>query len=360
MAFDVGGTNVRGLVRRLADEGVAEHPRATEVLRRPGGNARAVMEFVAEAAELLEEGDTIAGAAVAFAGPVSDGTARMTNWPPPSAVGMSDLVEAGLPAGRTVVLNDMVAGALGVAALVGEGGPSATTFERLREPARSGPAGTVVAASDESPRGSLVYVAPGTGLGAAVLVPCGSDGPPAWTPVACEMQHTTLPELDDEIASVADAFAAMEDRRPTWEELVSGRGLARIHALLADMGEHPVAGVGPGSPESEAAAARAGRIAADAQAGDALAVRAIGIYYRCAARFAQALALAHLPCDGVFIGGGTTRKNLALLEAAGLAEAFDDNEVLGATLRTMELCAVLDEDVNLVGALGEAVRVASG
>jgi glucokinase len=116
-------------------------------------------------------------------------------------------------------------------------------------------------------------------------------------------------------------------------------------------------GTGPDAAACDAA--RASEVARAASEGDALAVGAIGLYYRSAARFAQVLALSHLPCGRVVLGGSTTARNRALLAGSGFADAFDDNDVLREMLESVRLCAVLDEDVNLVGAMGEAVRVAS-
>jgi glucokinase len=134
---------------------------------------------------------------------------------------------------------------------------------------------------------------------------------------------------------------------------VSGRGLATSHALL----EALETGAAPDADAFDAALAP--EVAQAALGGDELAVRAVRIYYRCAARFSQLLAISHLPCERVFLGGSSTARNRALLPGSGFEAAFDDNTVLRGTLETVGLCAVLDEDVNLLGAMGEAVRIAS-
>jgi glucokinase len=298
---------------------------------------------VSETVGLLGPDDVLAGAAVAFAGPTTGASARMTNWPPPTTVDADDLAEAGLPRDRTLLLNDVVAGALGVEAILESEGAGAEAFESLRDASPEG-AGR---------GGSLVYVAPGTGLGAAVLVPRSLSSHDGHVRMACESQHTAIPAFDDEVARVIDVLSTLPGRPPTWEDLVSGRGLATIHAVLDGLEK----GTGPDAAACDAA--RASEVARAASEGDALAVGAIGLYYRSAARFAQVLALSHLPCGRVVLGGSTTARNRALLAGSGFADAFDDNDVLREMLESVRLCAVLDEDVNLVGAMGEAVRITS-
>jgi len=340
IAFDIGGTNVRAVVAPVSTHVAGAIPNAYAAaapLVNQGGSKQALQRFVESVLNGLDAKDQVAAAVLAFAGPATPDSVRMTNWPEPREVTLGELEEAGLPLGRTRVVNDMAAGMTGVRALIE--GAVETAFERVSD--------TGGMQTDEVPArvvtGNLVYIAPGTGLGAAALV--------GDLVVGCEAQHTPMPVFDDEIAPVAERLRYAAGRAPTWEEFVSGRGLTAIHsALIAPEGERlNVADV-------DASAARA--IAGHAAEGVGSAVRAVELYYRCAARFAQFLTLALQPCAGVFFGGSSTIANRELLQASGFGRAFADNAVMDATLARTPVWIVLEEAVNLIGALAIAGELA--
>ncbi len=206
---------------------------------------------------MLPRGTEIAGATCAFAGPVTHGDeVCMTNWPEPKCVARDDLVGVGLPAAVRIV-NDMVAGAEGVLDRMDRGGVGVTS---LYDP---GPV--------DPDSGNVVFLAPGTGLGAATLARTGLADP-THVPVGCECQHTAIPAFSDEMAEWIEALAQMLGHAPTWEDVVSGRGLARLHAAL----QAAESGAAPELPDDSETPA----IAEAALSGDELAERALTIYYQ--------------------------------------------------------------------------------
>jgi len=340
LALDIGGTNVRASIAPAEPDATsARGPGAgaldgTRRVSQGGGSKSALLDFVSS---LVGDID-VEAAVLAFAGPVSPRAVRMTNWPQPRQVSLDELVDAGLPARRTRLVNDMAAGVLGVHALLEAGAERA--FEWI-----AGPGTTAATAPTDTPvspwAGSLVYVAPGTGLGAASLV----NG----VPVGCEAQHTTMPHFDGQVAVIAGRLREVLGHEPSWEEFVSGRGLAAIHAALATPADTRL-------PADALDDARAPEVVAAASRGDRHALHSVQVYYRCAARFAQLVTLASQPCAGVFLGGASTLANRDFIVAGGLAASFAENPVMGDTLIDVPVALVLEPDVNLIGGLAEARR----
>jgi len=302
VAVDVGATNVRA---RIASAGIA----VTDDITTRVGSAQSLYEFVADAVRVARDHGEIVAAVVDVAGMIDGDRVHVTNWPTDSLVEVGRLEDAGLPIGRTQLVNDMVAGVWGALARVDVGD------------------------------GNLVYVAPGTGLGAATLVRHGL-GPLGGTVVACESQHTQIPRFEGEIGRTVDEIARVLGRAPTWEELVSGPGLVRVYQ----------------AQRSTTTSLDAAAIATAARDGhDPHALAAMRVYYLALGHFAQTLALTCLPCAAVVIGGASTQRNLELLHASGLAETFADHPRFGDMLAGVPVHA-LDGDVNLEGGLWLAAR----
>lgn len=340
LAFDVGGTNTRARVGVIRAGDVAPHPDFPEPLTAPIAHAADLYGFVRALLSDLSPGERVAAAVFDIAGPVTEGRqALMTNWADRTPLDVGDLVALGLPRGRTVLVNDLFAGALGLVSRLQREGIGSPSFEPVYVP-------------DEGPGdlsgGHLAFVAPGTGLGSSGIVRIATrEGFSSYTPVACEVQHTLVPAFADDVRGVIDRVWAERGAPPTWEDLVSGRGLESLHRA--------VCGAAPEVPEGQDVA---GWVAARAAEADAACEAALGMYYRVAGRFAQMLALTFLPCSAVFLGGETSVKNRGfLLERSRFAEEFLDNAVQGRLLAATPVYLVQAE-VNLEGSLTQAMRLA--
>jgi glucokinase len=334
VAYNVGGTNSRVAFAGFEKGRAVRLPELAEPISQPRRGTDEFLAFVQETLGMLPGGAVIAGAACAFAGPVTHGDeVCMTNWPEPRCVTRDQLVEVGLPA-ATRVVNDMVAGAEGVLDRIDHGGAGVT---RLFDPG-----------DRDLDSGNIVFLAPGTGLGAATLARTGLADP-AHVPVGCECQHTAIPAFADDVSGWLDPLGEILGRVPTWEDVVSGRGLAYVHAALvaADSGSLPEAPDDSGTPA----------IAEAALAGDTLAERALTVYYRALGRFAQLLALGAQPCVGVFLGGATTSKNIDFVLRGDLVREFLDNDLMAETLAEVPV-QVVEGELNLDGGLRIAAQAA--
>ncbi|MDF1542294.1 MAG: glucokinase [Anaerosomatales bacterium] len=343
LALDVGGTNTRTRIAALTrggERGATATVRDDIVIQSTSAS-----DLYAHVEDTVRETRTygqVTAAAVAVAGPVVRSRSRLTNWHSDDAlVELGALESAGLPAGRTHLVNDVVAGAWGALA-------------RLDSPAHAQGIRTLSGAGKTAGEpgladGSLVYLAPGTGLGAAALIRHG-EGPLGATAVGCESQHTRMPRFDEETARTVEVIERALGRPPSWEDLVSGRGLVHIYEASCALASAEPLVIGGDD------AKRAGAIAAKALASeDDRAATAVGIFYRTLARFAQTLALSYLPCAAVVFGGASTERNLPLVRESGLTVTFAEHERFADLLGSLPLYAVGGE-VNLEGGVWLAAR----
>ncbi len=332
VAFDVGATNTRARVVALTGEGQPD-PVFTDIVTRVS-SASELRAFVSQVVEEAEPRGALVAAVVALAGPVTEQTCRLTNWVADSTIELSALVRAGLPAHRSLLANDVVAGAWGALSRVEAGGTSSDA--RLL-----GGSGADWSGLGD---GNLVYIAPGTGLGSAALVRHGL-GPFGASAVGCETQHTMLPILGGEIARVAQIVARTLGHPLSWEDLVSGRGLVSNYHARCEMASVDSTALTAGESDPAASVAQA------AQSGsDACASAAMNDFYCVLGRFAQLLALTFLPCAAVVIGGTSTERNLELIGRSRLAEEFADHRRLGDLLERIPLVTVGGE-LNLEGGI---------
>ena len=337
VALDIGGTNTRARITRRTD-GAANDPVRDDIVVQVR-SATGLYGFVSDVVREAGRYGTPASAVAAVAGPVLDGRSELTNWPSGAAIEVAGLERAGLPEGRTALVNDVVAGAWGALGRLESG--TAVTLA-----ASSAASETVLEGLGD---GTLVYIAPGTGLGTAALVRHGL-GPYGATAVACETQHVQMPRFKGEITRVADTVDRALGHPPSWEDLVSGRGLVHVYdAMCAIAATEPMA---VGADDT----LRAGAVAAAALAGDdEQAIAAVDVFYHVLGRYAQLLALTFLPCAAVVVGGSSTEKNLELVRRGPLASAFAEHPRFGGLLRGIPVHAVGGE-VNLEGGVRLAAR----
>ena len=263
--------------------------------------------FLADAQAVLGEAPGIDRACLGVAGPVADGRARLTNLP-----WAIDARELGLRDAR--LLNDFEA--------------SAHALDRLA-------AGDVVTLQQGVPldRAPRLLIGAGTGLGVALVTGAGRDrhviagegGHAAFAP-ADETQEALLRHLRGSLGRVEI------------EHVVSGPGLARIHAFLG------------GNPAVDAA-----EIARTALEGrDSLALSALDLFIACYGAAAGDYALAVLARGGVYVAGGIAPRILPRLGAGGFLAAFNAKGAFAAQTLACPLHVVTNERLGLLGAAAAA------
>ena len=295
---DVGGTNVR-VCRWQGDAG------AGPIARSPADafdTLDAALRALAGAHALLPD-----HCALAVAAPVHDAPMPMTNrgWVLDAAVLRRAL---GLQALR--VVNDFVAAAAGIAAL--DAAATQTVRAGVPRPA------------------SRLLLGPGTGLGVAAVLDAGGS---AERIVASEGGHMGFGYPEDALAPLLAAMHARWGRRLSWERLLSGDGLARLHAWQAGL----------------AAPLEARQVSACAAAGDPAARRAVQWFCRLLGACAGDLCLAFGADGGVWLTGGVLDGLGQAFDAGAFLEAFDDKGRYRARQREVPVHRVLATDLAFRG-----------
>ena len=303
---DLGGTKT---LLALA-EVTAGAPR---IVREQRFDSRAYGDFADLLAEFLA-GQHVTAAAFGLAGPTDGRRARLTYLPWALDAGA---LENRFAIGSVALANDFAAAAHGLDLLAAE------QLLPLQ-------AGQPLAAA---PR---VIIGAGTGLGVAGLLTANGR----TTVVPGEGGHMGFaPQTAEQGALWQSLFAG--SGRVTTEDVVSGPGLARIHAFLHGRDKSPEA------------------IGQAALAGDSAARRTVDLWLAAYGAFAGDLALHWLARGGVFIAGGIAAKLLPALAPQPFLAAFNAKREHQALAAAMPVHLVSEERLGLLGALALAAAQAN-
>ncbi|WP_375463784.1 glucokinase [uncultured Methylobacterium sp.] len=304
---DIGGTNARFAVvaekgaapRLLSHEETARHPDPSSAIRAALAKGR-------------ESGPPPRSTILAIAGRVDGPKVQLTNahWVIEGARIGADF---GLSA--SVVVNDYVPVAAGAAGIA----PHDLT--------PIGPIGP-------APGGARMVLGPGTGFGAAALVPYSEK----LAIVSTEAGHTDLGPADAFEEQVWHALERVE-ARITIEAVLSGPGLARLHAAV----RHVRTGA-PAEKLDPATITQAGLDASDPHAAEAL-----DLFGRLLGRVCGDLALTFLATGGVYVGGGIAPRIVKLLSAGGFREAFERKAPFSAMMRAIPTSVITVHDPAFTG-----------
>ncbi|MCJ2067037.1 glucokinase [Methylobacterium sp. J-088] len=298
---DIGGTNARfGLIeaqgeqpRLLSHEATADHPDPSSAIR----------------ASLAKAGDLKppCSAILAMGGRVDGPVNQLTNahW---QIAGQRIGEDFGLAS--AVVVNDYVPVAAGAAGIA----PHDLTSVGPCPPISGG---------------ARVVLGPGTGFGAAALVPYATQ----LAIVSTEAGHTDLGPADAFEEKVWHALERVEDRI-TVEAILSGPGLARLHAAVAH--------VRTGRPHEKIEPAAVTETGLDAS--DPHAAETLELFGRLLGRVCGDLALTFLATSGVYIGGGIAPRIVRVLQESGFRDAFERKAPFAEMMRKIPTSVITVQD----------------
>lgn len=278
LVADIGGTNARFAI---VDK-PASPPRQVLNLRCAdhAGPARAVRAYLAATGLALPE-----VAAFGIATPVTGDAVAMTNHPWRFSVGG---LRAELGLRRLLLVNDFTALALAL--------PGLGDAERERVGGGEPAAGAAVA-----------LLGAGTGLGISGLIPAAG----AAVPLQGEGGHVSLPACTAREAAVVARLTARHGHVSA-ERVLSGPGLATLHATLRELDGLPPATLG-----AEEVSARA--IARSC----AHCVEALTLFCALLGTVAGDLALTLGARGGVYLGGGIVPQLGAFFAGSPFRERFE-------------------------------------
>ncbi|GLQ91521.1 glucokinase [Dyella acidisoli] len=154
--------------------------------------------------------------------------------------------------------------------------------------------------------GPALVIGPGTGLGAAVRLPC-TAGDHVLTTEAGQMDFAPNSIREREVL----AHLAPNGGYVAYEHIVSGPGLLTLYSALCTLrGETPKLS----TPEAVTDAA--------VTCSDAQAVEAVEIFCASLGNFAGSLAMTFMTLGGVYLAGGFLYSLFALLERSAFKERF--------------------------------------
>jgi len=307
IAADVGGTHARvGLVGRADGDGAA--------LSIPHYRKYACADFPSLAAILDEFRRSVAPAgrvALAIAGVVVDDAVVNVKLPWP--VSVSGL-RAALGLDDLAVINDFEA----VAHAIGHVDAAGSTL-------LSGP--------DAPAGGPVLVIGPGTGLGAALRLPQAG----AAQVLAIEAGQATLAP---DTALEFDLLRLLRGRgaRVQIEHVLSGPGLANLHAALGALRGRAPAPLTPA------------QISAAAQAGDALARETVEVFCGWFGAVLGDLVLLYGARGGVYLAGGVLPQMRPLLLGSAFVERFLDKGALREALARTPVRLVDHAQLGVLGA----------
>jgi glucokinase len=270
----------------------------------------------------------LAAACFGVAGPVVDNVARITNLPWVIDARVLSRLLGGIPVS---LLNDLQATALGVLALPAE------AFAVLQPQATPAPTATVA------------VLAPGTGLGEALVVHDGVR----YRALPSEGGHADFAPGTDEEIELLRFLRKRYGNHVSYERVLSGNGIGDLYSFCRERG-------GVAEPEALtrelASGDRNAIVANHAIAGDdAACVRALAMFTEILGAEAGNLALRGLATGGVVIGGGIPPKILPALQSEALVRRFNDKGRFATWTRTLGVHVALEPRAALFGAARHAI-----
>lgn len=364
---DVGATNTRVsfVPTQLSNSSIC-------FFKAQAGSVRemiAVFEKVAAAAG-KEFVSRVVAAAVAVPGPVTDNgsVALVSNFRADSTEGRTirvrDLPSPLCPAGRTRLLNDLYACSAGIAGLNHIGAFSETFTKMWGPPSQQHQQQeqqrTTTDADDNNSnsetkaalgKGSVVVLAPGTGLGTALLhYDADKD---RFIPVPLEFGHTHIPTYRHGALMATFVQKLNRGNFPAeFDDVCSGRGLEHIYAVASGEPE------GNGTSKKLAAPA----VAQLARDGDVIATTTFTVMYGILMNLASQLSMGFVPHTVVIAGDNAVRHNFFLSQSQNVAALKSEfyahtMERMGFMSRVQVARQTVDINLNLVGAAFSASQL---
>ncbi|MGC8658228.1 MAG: glucokinase [Desulfomonilaceae bacterium] len=267
----------------------------------------------------------IVSACFGVAGPVSKGHARITNLP--WSVSENELKE--LFSWEWVhLINDLVATTLSIPVL---------EAHELAELNQGSP----------DPSGVIGVLAPGTGLGMALML--FINGEPY--PIQSEGGHVDFaPKNSIELSMLQDLMGD----HVSVERLVSGPGLFTIYSWLKDYRKHKE----PGWLKEKLARSDASRVISEVavMGKDPVCVETLDMFISILGATAGNIALTGLTTGGIFLAGGICPKILSKLKQGHFIKAFTAKGRFGEFLSRIPVKVILNDKAALLGAACCAMR----
>lgn len=304
LVADIGGTNTRVA---LAQDGRV----LTDTVSRFRNADHPGLDSVLAAYLALHSGVRCQAACVALAGPVKDDRGALTNldWQIDT-----DMLRRATGAQTGALLNDLQAQGHALGYL------------------NTGSVRTLVQGNDAAPGANQLVIGVGTGFNVAPVFHhrSGRAVPPS------EAGHANLPARGEDEQALARHLENVHGF-PAIEDMLSGRGLERTYAWLAQ--RSGVAG------EKHAADI----MAHVGTSSDPVADQAAQMFVQMLGRVAGNLSLITLPFGGIFFAGGVARAFSQHFQSLGFTDAFRDKGRFAGFMQNFSVHVIEDDYAALTG-----------
>ena len=280
------------------------------------------LEAILDAFLAPDERAGLAAACFGVAGPISENTSKITNLPW-TIDGHAVSAKLGIP---VTLINDLQATALGTLIL-----PD-TAFAVLQPP------------SAPAPHGSIAVIAPGTGLGTALLV---SDGR-RYRALPSEGGHADFAPTTDEEIEFLRFMRARHGGHVSVERVLSGAGIGDLYDFVRTTATTPEPAALTALRATGDRNAQISRAALDRT--DPSAIRAVELFVELLGAEAGNLALRGLTTGGVVIGGGIPPKLLPALQEPRFLDRFNAKGRFSRWTRGLAVRVALEPRAALFGA----------
>ena len=321
LAGDIGGTHARLMLVKNEGRDFSVLYQKDFASQQFPGLAPLVEEFLRG----YTQADKPDRACFAVAGPVHDGRVKITNLP--WQLDSVSLAES-LGIESVSLINDFEGIAYGISHL------DEKDFAILQR-------------GEEEEHGNRFVLGAGTGLGQCLMTWCGD----AYQVHATEGGHADFAPRDEREISLLNALLQTLSR-VSYEDLLSGRGLAAIYHYLRTKNDKSSQSHLDLAQAEDAAAV----ISEKAKQGDPLSRSAMELFMSIYGAHAGDVALATRANGGVYVAGGIAQKNLELLKSGEFMQAFCYKPPMNALLERMPVRVVLSADVGLLGAAAFVLR----
>jgi glucokinase len=298
VAVDIGGSGLRIRISNALDAN--EFVDLGHYKAKSSGDAYSILGKVEEALETLYPDFESRGGAMAIAGPIANGEVVVTNWPGDAAertIKVSDLPSKLFPSHRTVLLNDLEAGAYGILAT----GEKKCLDERFTQMWTDvAPSGPILSDS------RTAVLAMGSGYGVAIIVKNALLKEAIVLP--SELGHLQIPLVmgkdptkteEWEFVQFVSDFYYNGTQCPEYEDISSARGLRLAYQYFVQKSTGEVL---------DFDAIDAGDVAERAKSGDRVALEALKWHYKLFIRSAKEIATT-FNCDSVVLALDNQVKN---------------------------------------------------
>ncbi len=327
MSIDVGGTNTR-IQFEITQNG--KQVETSEIFKAKIDSKHKLQEFIRNS---INKQKTLPDkCSIGFAGIVlNKSEVNLTRWQNSTKITLQNLYDCGLPENKTLMLNDMELAGYGFLALEENG----YQFKKLYE--------QPINAKAKPNHSRSVLLAPGTGFGTTgVIKGKTKSGEKYFEVIPSEVQHITVSPLDEKHEELIKWMKnkLKLSNLPSWEDFVSGSGLELTHQGLIKL-FHP-------NMKLEKLSAK--QIATKALK-DEICGEALDIFYRCAGKLTQAMALFFRPFNGIYLCGTSTCKNTEFIKKSGFMEEIHKSTNRATILKLLPVYIIEDEAINIKGGL---------